>query len=310
MLPKSPWCRKRSYHSIAAAGLALTGGLVLLLATSLAQAEDAAILTDAEAMTALSAPPSESRICQKLSSRLERMCQRNNLPDANAALCARIEEGLPGLCGKLDRILATPAAGGRLLAALAEDFSLELVDEKSDLRDSALHPLILTPEDLEEREITDYLAASYASGMTVAIVGANQEEANLFHNLAGAAGSANCAPDEGSLAITFYGLHRSIERQPPVVSSYCLPGSIDIEDEEETRPAARLLCAGIPASLGGVSDRQCRRCHPGRPGDHDPLPSHLHGSQRTQGPKHERAPRFRCPDVRRCLHQICPQFLQ
>ena len=213
-----------------------------------------------------SQPPSKTGLCQNLTKRLENLCRKNNLSDANQALCSRVEAGLPGLCGDLDGILATAAADGPVLDALDQDFTVLPAEEH--LEDVTLQPLVVGPEDLEDPRLTDYLAATYAAGETVAIVDASQAQINLFHSIVGEPGKANCQPNPDSVSVTFYGLHSSIAQQPAARSSFCLPGSIDLDDRDHVGQFRDYFGAEFPletaAPTGGsetletlASDNHC-----------------------------------------------------
>lgn len=164
-------------------------------------------------------------ICEKLKSRI---CQRRNLSDATEALCARLDAGLPALCGKLDVILGSAAADGRVLDLLSYDF--DVLPAEDGLAGPVLRPLIVGPADLDDPELIAYLGDTYDAGETVAIVGATQDEADRFQTLVGDGNEANCEPSADSSEIGFYGLHKSITKRPALVSSYCLPGSITGKD--------------------------------------------------------------------------------
>jgi hypothetical protein len=82
------------------------------------------------------------------------------------------------------------------------------------------------------------LVRAYQAGLTVAIVGATQGQANLFDELVEAELTASCLPVPGAARIALYAVQKTTREQPEEVSRYCLPtvlrsGPLSDESDEQ-----------------------------------------------------------------------------
>lgn len=156
-------------------------------------------------------------LCKSLERQLERLC----LIDESS--CDRIEAGYQAICGGLGTIYASPKAESVALDLLREDFEVVTIDEDFPARFLAA-PVVVSGADLDDPTFTTLLTFARDTGRTVAIVDATQEESDRFARFFGAPDGANCSPARGSSTIELYGLQETIQRKPPLSSSYCLVG--------------------------------------------------------------------------------------
>jgi hypothetical protein len=108
-----------------------------------------------------------------------------------------------------------------LLDILSHDYSI--VDFDKLTPPFELRPLLIGPNALANQDVTEYLVRAYRAGLTVAIVHATQEEANLFDELVEGEQVASCLPARGAPRIALYAVQRTARQQPEEVSRYCLP---------------------------------------------------------------------------------------
>jgi hypothetical protein len=168
---------------------------------------------------------SKAGFCEKLDARLGRLCQRPNLSEPNQALCARFRAGAPSLCDEAGGLFVSAAATDGVVALLDKDF--EIMDVEDALAEPFFAPVVIGPADLDDPALMTYLREAYLAGETVAVTGANQEEADRFAMWIGGSRFADCRPSVNAPEITFFGLHRSLDRRPVLLSSYCFPDPIE-----------------------------------------------------------------------------------
>lgn len=133
------------------------------------------------------------------------------------------------------------SASRPLLDLLSHDYSI--VDFDKLTPPFEIRPALIGPDALANQDVTEYLVRAYRAGLTVAIVYATQEEANLFDELVEGEQVASCLPAPGAPRIALYALQRTTREQPEEVSRYCLPnffhaGSDSDESEEHWLRAA------------------------------------------------------------------------
>jgi hypothetical protein len=133
------------------------------------------------------------------------------------------------------------SASRPLLDLLSDHYSI--VDFDKLTPPFELRPALVGPDALANQDVTQYLVRAYRAGLTVAIVYATQEEANLFDELVEGEQVASCLPVPGAPRIALYALQRTTREQPEEVSRYCLPnffhaGSDSDEFEEHWLRAA------------------------------------------------------------------------
>lgn len=122
---------------------------------------------------------------------------------------------------KIYRIGLNGPASGSLLYLLSHDYSI--VDADTVTPSLELHPAVIGPGALANQDVTEYLVRAYNAGLTVAIVYATRDQANLFDELVEGEPSASCVPVPGVPRIAFYAVQKTVRRQPEQVSRYCLP---------------------------------------------------------------------------------------
>jgi hypothetical protein len=122
---------------------------------------------------------------------------------------------------KIYNIGVSGSASRPLLRLLSRDNSIVDFDPKTPPFE--LFPALIGPDALANQDVTAYLVRAYQAGLTVAIVYATQEEANLFDELVEGEQVASCLPDLGAPRIALYAVQRTVRQQPDEVSRYCLP---------------------------------------------------------------------------------------
>jgi hypothetical protein len=139
-------------------------------------------------------------------------------------------------------------ASGPLFDLLSHDFSLVNLDNFTPL--SELYPVLIGPGALANQDVTQYLVRAYGAGLTVGIVYATEEQANLFDELVEGEQEASCIPARGSSTIALYAVHRTLREQPQEESRYCLPSFMPAgpETEEQWLSAAFAREAAPPAA--------------------------------------------------------------
>ena len=133
------------------------------------------------------------------------------------------------------------SASRPLLDLLSHDHSI--VDFEKLTPPFELRPALIGPDALADQSVAEYLVRAYRAGLTVAIVFATQEEANLFDELVEGEPVASCLAASGAPRIALYALQRTTREQPVEVSRFCLPtvfraGSDSDESEEQWLSAA------------------------------------------------------------------------
>jgi hypothetical protein len=172
-------------------------------------------------------------LCRVLDRAVDR-CAGDRLSADTRASCDRIEQGYQAVCGTMGTIRVEASADGIALNLLAQDY--EIVD----LEEPWEGHIVVGPGALEKPRLMALVARAYRAGLAVAIVGATQEEANLFDSLIEGVQVASCRPSEGALEIALYGLQRNPRQDPPVVNRYCLP-ELEYLNKRGTEAARRWL---------------------------------------------------------------------
>jgi hypothetical protein len=108
-----------------------------------------------------------------------------------------------------------------LLDLLSHDYSI--VDADKLTPPFELRPALIGPDALANQDVTEYLVRAYRAGLTVAIVYATQQEADLFDQLVEGEQAASCLPARGASRIALYAVQRTTREQPEEVTRYCLP---------------------------------------------------------------------------------------
>lgn len=122
--------------------------------------------------------------------------------------------------GNIYAIDVNRSASRGLLDLLSHDYSI--VDFGKLTPPFALRPVLIGPGALADQNVTEYLVRTYRAGLTVAIVNATQNDANLFDELVEGEQVASCLPVPGA-RIAFYAVQKTVRQQPEEVSRYCLP---------------------------------------------------------------------------------------
>ncbi len=122
---------------------------------------------------------------------------------------------------KIYKVDVNGSASRPLLDLLSHHYSI--VDFDKLTPPFELHPALIGPGALANQAVTAYLVRAYQAGLTVAIVYATQEEANLFDELVEGEQVASCVPAPGAPKIALYAVQRTVRQQPEEVSRYCLP---------------------------------------------------------------------------------------
>ncbi len=122
---------------------------------------------------------------------------------------------------KIYKIDVNGTASGPLLNLLSRDYSV--VDADKLTPPFELYPVLIGPDALANQDVTEYLVRAYQAGLTVAIVYATQQQADLFDQLVEGEQRASCLPVPGAARIALYAVQRTTREQPEEVTHYCLP---------------------------------------------------------------------------------------
>ena len=166
-------------------------------------------------------------LCRNLEHRLDRCEAGARLGAETRASCDRIEEGFRALCGPLDTIRVEGSADGLVLDLLEHDY--EIVDLEEEAPGVDHTPIVIGPAGLDRPRVMALVARAYRAGLTVAIAGAVQEEADRFDALVEGASLASGEPAEGASEIALYALQQTLRENPPVALRYCLPELVGID---------------------------------------------------------------------------------
>jgi len=154
---------------------------------------------------------------------------------------------------KIYEIDVKAAASKPLLDILSHNYSI--VDFDKLTPPFELYPALIGPNALANQDVTEYLVRAYQAGLTVAIVYATQEEANLFDELVEGELEASCLPTPGAARVAFYALQRTTREQPEEVSRYCLPNLFQPAPEGEKQwLSATFAPQAPPPPLQSVDD--------------------------------------------------------
>jgi hypothetical protein len=214
------------------------------------------------AATAAAQEHSQSPLCGALEEQVDQ-CQSDSRSGNDArASCDRVEASYIALCGRLGTIGVSASAGGGALNLLRHDYKIVPIEQTA----AAVFPshLVIGPADLDDPHVAELLKRSYRVGKTVAIVGANKDQADRFHRLLRPGQVANCQPATGQATIPLYGLQRSRFRTPSQNSSYCLIDRLDPHSDRRwlrerfgptpPQPAAGRLTAGKLSTTDSPTD--------------------------------------------------------
>ncbi len=122
---------------------------------------------------------------------------------------------------KIYKVDVNGPASRPLLNLLSRHYSI--VDFDKLAPSFELRPIVVGPDALAKQDVTAYLVRAYRAGLTVAIVYATQQQANLFDELVEGELAASCLPVPGAPRIALYAVQKTTREQPEEVSRYCLP---------------------------------------------------------------------------------------
>ena len=146
-------------------------------------------------------------------------------------------------------IHAADSAAGPMLDLLSRDHRIIDIE---DLKPSfVLSPIVIGPRGLKDQAIMEMVNEAYRAGLTVAIVGATQREANRFDGLVHGAQHASCRPAKRSRRMALYALQQTLRLAPPVDARYCLPQVPKLDRKNRKQSVRRWLrerFAALPPS--------------------------------------------------------------
>ncbi len=115
-----------------------------------------------------------------------------------------------------------------LLDLLSRDYSIINFDKLTPPFE--LYPVLIGPDALANQAVTAYLVRAYRAGLTVAIVHATQQQANLFDELVEGEQAASCLPSPGvadNRTLCFTEDDAGTARgSVALLSTHCFPGRV------------------------------------------------------------------------------------
>ncbi len=117
--------------------------------------------------------------------------------------------------------MSNSSASGPVLELLSRDY--EIADIEALPLSPTATPIVIGPGGLADPDIMAQVVAAYEAGLTVAITGATQNEADRFGAFVEGERLASCSPAKRKRVIALYALQHELTQQPPVQSRYCLP---------------------------------------------------------------------------------------
>ena len=117
--------------------------------------------------------------------------------------------------------MSNSSASGPVLELLSRDY--EVADIEALPLSPTATPIVIGPGGLADPDIMAQVVAAYEAGLTVAITGATQNEADRFGAFVDGERLASCLPAKRKKVIALYALQHELTQQPPVQSRYCLP---------------------------------------------------------------------------------------
>jgi hypothetical protein len=157
------------------------------------------------------------KICNGQDAQFKKYCKQNSL------FCERLDNLKMFVCGGAGAIYVSASAGGRLIDLLGDDFDLIPIGGSTS-SPFFLRPMVVAAADLDNPDIAKLLRLSYDAGWTVAIASATIQDADRFTRFFNAGDAASCTADNSVSNIVMYGIQKSLDRRPPLNSSYCLKG--------------------------------------------------------------------------------------